>query len=123
MVDDGLVYLRGLSRMLESAGHEVFAFAEPQHAQMRLPRLRPYAVPVDMEMPGMSGLELIEVAKSIPALAAIPYLVITGHADVETARAAAQHDLAGFTVKAGARATVLAKLQAVLLPVAPELSP
>ncbi len=71
----------------------------------------------------MSGFELIETVQRVPALAAIPYLVITGHADADTVRAAAQHNVAGFIVKPGTRATVLAKLQAVLPPVAPELSP
>lgn len=57
-------------------------------------------------------------------LAAASCLLITGHADAETVRAAAQHNIAGFIVKPGTRAAVLAKLHAVLPPpVVPEPSP
>lgn len=116
VVDDDPVYLKVLTHMLESAGYEVFAFTNPQETLMRLPRLKPDAVLVDVDMPGMSGLELIEAAKRAPALSAIPYLVITGHADAETVRAAAQQGVAGFIVKPGTRAAVLSKLQAALPP-------
>lgn len=116
VVDDDPVYLQVLTRMLESAGYEVFAFTDPQEALIRLARLRPDAVLVDVEMPGMTGLELIAAARRAPALAAIPYLVITGHADAGTVRAAAQHQVAGFIVKPGTRAAVLAKLHAALPP-------
>lgn len=116
VIEDDPVYLQGLTSMLESAGYEVFAFADPQEALIRLPRLRPDAVLVDVEMPVMTGLELIEAAKRMPALASIPYLVITGHANAETVRAAALCDVAGFIVKPGTRAAVLAKLQAALSP-------
>lgn len=116
VIDDDPVYLQVLTRMLESAGYEVFSCPDPQEALIRLPRFKPDAVLVDVEMPGMSGLELIDVAKRLPALAAVPCLVITGHADAETVRAAAQHDVAGFIVKPGTRAAVLAKLHAALPP-------
>lgn len=116
MVDDDPVYLKVLTTMLESAGYEVIAFTDPQGALVALPRLKPDAVLADIEMPGVSGLELIAAAKRVPALSGIPYLVITGHADAETVRAAAQQGIAGFIVKPGQRAAVLAKLREALPP-------
>ncbi len=116
VVDDDPVYLKVLTTMLESAGYEVIAFTDPQGALVALPRLKPDAVLADIEMPGVSGLELIAAAKRVPALSGIPYLVITGHADAETVRAAAQQGIAGFIVKPGQRAAVLAKLREALPP-------
>ncbi|WP_126445152.1 response regulator [Sulfuricystis multivorans] len=124
VVDDDPVYLKVLASMLESAGYEVRAFTDPQGALVALPRLKPDAVLVDVEMPGIGGLELIAAAKRVPALAGIPYLVITGHADAETVRAAAQHGVAGFIVKPGQRAAVLSKLREALPPpMPPEIAP
>lgn len=119
LVDDDPVYLKVLTTMLESAGYEVAAFTDPQGALLALPRLKPDAVLADLEMPGIDGLELIATARRVPALAGIPYLIITGHADAETVRAAARQGVAGFIVKPGQRAAVLAKLREALPPPAP----
>jgi len=116
VVDDDPVYLQVLTRMLEQAGYEVAAFSDPIGALVALPRLKPDALLADVEMPGMSGLELIEQVHQVPALRELPCLLISGHADAQTVREAARRGIAGFIVKPGNRVTVLEKLRAVLPP-------
>lgn len=125
VVDDDPVFLRVLTRMLEQAGYEVSGFTDPLAALAALSRLRPDALLADRKMPGLDGFGLIAEARRIPALAAMPCLLISGHADAETVRAAAGAGIGGFIVKPGKRDLILAKLREVLPPlssVTPEVS-
>jgi FixJ family two-component response regulator len=80
VVDDDEVLLAAVTRLLARAGYDVEAFSSPRAF---LDRARPEAtscVLLDVEMPGLSGLDLQELLGRAGASPAI--LFMTAHADV-----------------------------------------
>ncbi len=85
VVDDERNIRRTLRMVLEGDGLEV---RDAERAEDALSILAEEAVDVlvtDIRLPGMSGIELLERVKRDPATAAMPVVVISGHASVSEA--------------------------------------
>ncbi len=83
VTDDEVVTLRTLSAVLEDMGHRVTTAVNGQEALMLI-RRRPFnIVIVDIKLPDISGLEILETTKELNPEAAV--IMITGHASIETA--------------------------------------
>ncbi len=85
VVDDNQGSLQSLSLLLSDLGHEPLAMDNPLQA---LKAARDAFFPLiitDIRMPGLSGLELLSTLKSDEATKACDVVLITGHADMETA--------------------------------------
>ena len=98
--EDSRVYAVALRRMLEYGGDiEVLAVCgTAEKALAVLPRLQPDLVTMDLELPGMSGLEAVgEIMGSRP----VPILVLSTYADFGNGKAAAA--LAGGALDAIAK--------------------
>jgi CheY-like chemotaxis protein len=78
VVDDSMVIRHTVSRFLEERGFAVESASNGMEALEILKRVRPVLLITDMQMPAMSGSELISVLKSKPETAAIPILILTG---------------------------------------------
>jgi len=78
VVDDSMVIRHTVSRFLEDRGFAVESASNGVEALEILKRVRPALLITDMQMPAMSGSELIDVLKSKPETAAIPILILTG---------------------------------------------
>lgn len=78
VVDDSMVIRHTVSRFLEERGFAVESASNGMEALEILKRVRPALLITDMQMPTMSGSELISVLKSKPETAAIPILILTG---------------------------------------------
>jgi two-component system response regulator FixJ len=87
VVDDDEAVRDSLQLLLEAEGFEAFAFESGAAALAALDRSRPACLVLDLHMPGINGIELLE------ALAArdiqLPVVLITGHIDRKTRRRAA----------------------------------
>ncbi|MCX7782529.1 MAG: response regulator [Meiothermus sp.] len=95
LVDDSLSVRKVVAQMLRKAGHQVVTAADGQEALELLEQQPFQAVVTDLEMPRMSGFELLEEVRRRPNLAHLPIAVLT-------TRASAKHrDLA---VELGANA-------------------
>jgi len=86
--EDSRTYAEALRRAL---GHEgqievVGVFPTAEEALAALPRLRPDLVTMDLELPGMSGLEAVE---QIMGANPVPILVLSAHVGPRSASAAA----------------------------------
>ena len=90
--EDSRTYAAVLSRALQHDGdlEVVGVFPNAEEAITALPRLEPDLVTMDIELPGMSGLEAVEQLMSTCPL---PILVLSSHVNVE---------LAATTLAAGA---------------------
>ena len=78
VVDDSMVIRHTVSRFLEERGFAVESASNGLEALEILKRVQPALLITDMQMPAMSGSELISVLKSKPETAAIPILILTG---------------------------------------------
>jgi len=80
VVDDSMLIRYTVSRFLEGRGFAVESATNGLEAVELLDRVRPDLIVTDMEMPKMSGSELITVVKKRPDTANIPIIIVAGRA-------------------------------------------
>lgn len=91
IVEDNPANMKLASFILESAGHTVLG-ADDAEAGLRMAReLHPDLVLMDIQLPGMDGLQAIALLRAEPATSTIPVIALTALAmkgDEERIRAA-----------------------------------
>jgi CheY-like chemotaxis protein len=80
VVDDSMLIRYTVCRFLEQRGFAVESATNGADALEVLARLRPDVIVTDMQMPKMSGSELIAALKSKPETAGIPIIILAGRA-------------------------------------------
>lgn len=97
LVDDDDGVRQGLALLLGSVGLQVAPWADPQDFLARFDRGAVGAIVLDVRLPGMSGLTLLErlLAEGVDQ----PVLMLTGHGTVEMCRRAFKAGAAEFLEK------------------------
>ena len=80
VVDDSMLIRYTVCRFLEERGFAVESATNGVEALQILERVRPDLIVTDMNMPQMSGRELITVLKQKPETANIPIIIVAGRA-------------------------------------------
>ncbi len=91
IVDDNAANLKLARVLLQAEGYEVRAAANAEEALAVLKGYRPRLILMDIQMPGMDGLELTRRLKADPSLSHVVILALTSYAmkgDEEKAMAA-----------------------------------
>ncbi len=88
-----------------SGGEEALCFLEGAHADLIL---------LDVQMPGLDGLETIRRLKSVPRLAQVPVLMISGDMDSKVVAQCLQEGASDFVVKPFDRVILPAKVALLL---------
>jgi len=83
VVDDNGLFIRIIQRMLENHGIEVGSASSGLEALTAIERRRPDVVLLDVEMPGMSGFEVLDRIKANPSLTKIPVIMLTGRDEAD----------------------------------------
>ena len=97
VVDDDAAVRRSLTRLLRSAGWNAEAFASAGDLLDRAPITGPGCLLLDVQMPGMNGLELHEhISKEGISL---PVVFLTGKGDIPMSVNAMKHGAVDFLVK------------------------
>ena len=78
VVDDSMLICYTVCRFLEERGFLVESATNGVEALQALSRVRPDLIVTDMQMPKMSGTELITALKSKPETATIPIIIVAG---------------------------------------------
>ncbi len=78
VVDDSMLIRHTVCRFLEQHGFAVESATNGMEAVEILKRVRPDLVVTDMQMPKMSGSELITSLKAQPETAQIPIVIVAG---------------------------------------------
>jgi CheY-like chemotaxis protein len=78
VVDDSMLIRYTVCRFLEGRGFEVESATNGVEALRILERVRPDLIFTDMQMPKMSGSELITALKKNPETASIPIVIVAG---------------------------------------------
>ena len=76
VVDDSMLIRHTVCRFLEERGFTVESATNGKEALEALKRVHPDIIITDIQMPTMSGTELITAVKKDPALAAIPIVIV-----------------------------------------------
>jgi CheY-like chemotaxis protein len=80
VVDDSMLIRYTVCRSLEERGFVVESATNGLEAMQILERMQPDLIVTDMQMPKMSGSELITELKKRPATARIPIIIVAGRA-------------------------------------------
>jgi CheY-like chemotaxis protein len=78
VVDDSMLIRHTVCRFLEERGFAVESATNGQEALETLKRVRPDIIITDIQMPKMSGTELITALKNDSSLAGIPIVIVAG---------------------------------------------
>jgi two-component system, OmpR family, alkaline phosphatase synthesis response regulator PhoP len=81
LIEDDEATRSAMTEILSKAGWGVIASDEGRKALELATAIRPAAVVLDLVTEGMNGWEFLERRKDVPALAAVPVVVVTAHAD------------------------------------------
>lgn len=78
VVDDDQINLETIVHTLEYYGHQVFPVEDGESALMAVGEFRPDVIILDINMPGMNGLEVCERLQSESETSKIPIIFLTG---------------------------------------------
>lgn len=97
VVDDDIIVQETLRRFLEEKGYEVHTAANGEEALDALERLAPDVMLLDIRMPGMDGLEVLQRVQDGDIDVGV--IMISGQADEETARRTLEQGAADYITK------------------------
>jgi DNA-binding NtrC family response regulator len=97
LIDDDAEILGLLGRFFERKGWDVLRAAEPRGAATLYERERPDLVLLDIDLPGMTGLQLLDVLRARDPDATV--VMLTGMADIGTAVEAMRLGAENFLTK------------------------
>jgi CheY-like chemotaxis protein len=80
IVDDNAINLKLLRLTLKVAGYEVQTAVDAEQAMAVLTTFRPRLVLMDLQLPGMDGLDLTRRLKADPAMAGSVIVAVTAYA-------------------------------------------
>jgi CheY-like chemotaxis protein len=80
VVDDSMLIRYTVCRFLEERGFTVESATNGAEALETLDRVKPDLIVTDMQMPLMSGSELITAVKSRPETSGVPIIIVAGRA-------------------------------------------
>ncbi len=94
IVDDDVEICETFSDILTHAGHEVHAIRSGTEAFKALRRLSPDVILLDMNLPGVSGVQLLSYIRHMRRLGHARIIIVTGHPELaESAKAVWGADL------------------------------
>lgn len=80
IVDDDKSFRTAVGRLMEASGFSIASYGSADEILARLPISEPGCILLDLQMPGVSGLELQDrLREEAPPL---PIIFLTGHADI-----------------------------------------
>jgi CheY-like chemotaxis protein len=80
VVDDSMLIRYTICRFLEERGFRVESATNGAEALEMLNEIQPDLIVTDMQMPKMSGSELMTAVKNKPETAAVPIIIVAGRA-------------------------------------------
>jgi two-component system nitrogen regulation response regulator NtrX len=112
VVDDEASIRSSMRMILQHAGYQFVEAASGQDALERVSTDTPDVIILDVKMPGMDGLEVLEVLRRQGV--GVPVLVVSGHGDIETAVRATKLGAFNFIEKPFGEERVLVEIRNAL---------
>ncbi len=83
VADDDLIVLRVIAQALTNGGADVETCQDGAAALASVSRLAPDLLILDIAMPGMGGIEVLEALRGSPQTATLPVVIHTGCAETD----------------------------------------
>jgi CheY-like chemotaxis protein len=116
LVVDDMPPILSMLKLLLRAEYQIFPVSSGKEAMALLERsdMKMDLILLDVDMPAMSGFELLKKLKSDPKLWNLPVIMLTGHADQDTVIRAAQAGATDYIVKPFTEEILKKKLRSLL---------
>jgi serine/threonine protein kinase len=111
LVDDDKVTLTIVTSTLRRRGFKVRPFQDPEQALLVLARDQPDVAIFDMQMPGISGLELVRRLQERIRANAFPIMILSSEGEEETLAKAFHLGVTDYLVKPVSEAELVVKLE------------
>lgn len=112
IVDDDRSFRTAVERLMETSGFRVVSYNSADEILARLPSPDPGCILLDLQMPGLNGLELqSRLAESAPLL---PIIFLTGHGDIESTVRAIKAGADDFLEKSASSTALLEAVRRAL---------
>lgn len=112
-VDDDLLFLQSLARVIRRQGYRVLTYSEPELALEELPLLKPDLLILDVLMPELSGFEVLdEVRRYYPGN--LPVVLLSALDSDDMIAEGKGHGAAAYLVKPCAPETLMEALRGLL---------
>lgn len=115
-VDDSASVRESLAETLREAGYDAATAPDGEEGLRLAAHLRPDAILIDQQMPGLDGLEVLRRLRADAALRRVPCLFLTASREPGGELRALEAGADAFVAKDAAGGLVLAKLAALLRP-------
>jgi len=102
-------------RVIEGAGMKFLEADTVDNLLKVLQTNSPHLIVLDLNMPGMSGLDYLKMAATNPKLKSIPVLVLSGHSKPAVVREALALGAKNYMVKPFVAKTILQKIRKIFL--------
>lgn len=99
VVDDDPFILKMYVKKFQIAGFEVDSAANGETGLAKIKSFKPDLVLLDVMMPKMNGLEVLEKAKADPDIKSIPVLILTNLSSTSDAQEAVKKGAIDFMIK------------------------
>jgi len=123
IVEDNETNLMIFRDILSAAGHQVLSAISAEEAFSLARSHTPDLILMDIQLPGMSGLEAVRHLKKDPSTASIPIVALTAHAMTAHRERALEAGCSGFITKPIRSREFREQVRSFLLPGGGEPSP
>lgn len=111
IVDDDIMYQEILRSMLEPEGYRVTTASNGEQAISMMIRVNPDIILMDLNLPGVDGIEITRTIKFHEKLINTPVIMLTGNSQKDTVKKALMAGINDFIVKPSDKATLLQKVR------------
>lgn len=115
IVDDDEFQRKILASIFSTKHYELSFATSGLEALSQLHQVDPDLILMDVQMPGMDGVEVMRRLKATPRFAEIPVIMVTGQSEREVVTESMKIGAAGFVVKPFERDTLLVKVGQALM--------
>jgi DNA-binding response OmpR family regulator len=99
LVDDSMTTLTMVSARLQRMGYDVVTATRGEEALALALDRRPQLIVLDIEMPGLGGIEVSQRLRNAPSFADVPIILLTAHAEPEYVQAGLDAGANAYIVK------------------------
>jgi len=114
IIEDENAIVNLLTRILENRGYEVASACDGIEGLSKVNSFKPALVLLDVNMPRIDGLQLLEQLKASPETQQIPVVMCTARARIDDAEAALGLGAEGYIIKPFVTERLLSKIKDVL---------
>ena len=120
VVDDMAAIREPVAASLRMAGYKTEMARDGREALEAMKARRPDLVLLDVSMPGLGGIEVLELMRGDPATALVPVILLTAEADRDCVLAAGKWGVRDYILKSSfSLPQLLARIRKHLPPVTP----